>query len=218
MAAERKGVFMKKIKNLFNLIKSEKVKGYSIFSDKEARVALSKKQDLTKQRFGVYSPENFLYLGDVFWKQAARDEMSISVMIIEIDEFEELCKKYGLWVCEEILSKMSEILHLNVRRPLDLLGRYQKNAFSVLLYSASLRAANRIAERINNEIKQHKFEREGFVEDIVFNVQIGIATNEKPSLETTFEDLLKEAEKGFCGVKKDDVCINCINEGKGICV
>jgi diguanylate cyclase (GGDEF)-like protein len=209
---------MKKVKKFLDFMKAEKVKGYSIFSDKEARVALSKKQNLPKERFGVNSRENFLYLGDIFWKQACRDEMSISVLLLEVVEIDELCNKYGPWVCEEILSKIAEILHTNVRRPLDLTGRYQKNVFSVLLYSASIRAANRISERIHNEIKQHKFQRDGFVEDIVFNVQIGIATSEKPSLESSFEELLKEAEKGFCGVKKDLVCINCVNEGKGICV
>ncbi|MCL2845408.1 MAG: diguanylate cyclase [Chitinivibrionia bacterium] len=180
--------------------------------------ALSSKKDLAKLRCGAYSSESFLSLADIVWKQAVRDEMCISTLIVDVEDFGDMCNKYGLLACEEILAKISGIILQNVRRPLDLTGRYRRSVYAVLLYSASLKAANRIADRINNEIKQQKFQRVGFVDDIVVNVQIGVATNEKPSLETSFEDLLKEAENGFCGARKDNVCTNCANNGKGICV
>jgi len=178
----------------FEVIRSKSEDKIDYLSRIIARKNKLEEDDENLERWlGIYSRYGFLSLGDVFWKQATRDRISISVLMIDIDDFTGLVKKYGHWACEDILKQITEIIQSNVRRPLDVIGRYKHNTYSVMLYSSDAKSALAIAERIRNKIDEYRFEHKGFVVEIRASVSIGLATQKSPDFNNSLEKLASRA-------------------------
>jgi len=154
---------------------------------------LENKEEHLERWLGIYNRSGFLALGDVIWKQAIRDKTCISFLMIDIDNFADLNKKYGHWACEDILKQMTDVILSNVRRPLDLTGRYRRNVYCVILYSADMKSTLAIAEKIRTEIYERKFEHKGFVDGMRASVSIGVAIRSVVTLESSFEMLIAQA-------------------------
>jgi diguanylate cyclase (GGDEF)-like protein len=157
---------------------------------------------------GIYNRSGFLALGDVVFKQAARDKVCISILLIDIDNFTGLSKKYGHWAGESILKQVTEIIQSNVRRPLDIIGRYRHNVYCILIYSADARSSLGIAEKIHSEVSVKKFKHKEFVTEISTTVSIGIAVEKTPNITSSLENLISRAKDNLSTAK--DKGRNCI--------
>jgi diguanylate cyclase (GGDEF)-like protein len=169
-----------------------------VISDKKE---MEEKEEYKENWLGIYNQSGFLALSDVIWKQAIRDRLPVSILMIDIDDFTELNKKYGYWTCEDILKQITEIIRSNVRRPLDIIGRYRNNVYAVQLYSTNSEAALCIAERIHKRVYESEFEHKGFIVKMPVSVSIGVATQEIPNLDTSIEVLLSTAQSNLEGAK-----------------
>jgi diguanylate cyclase (GGDEF)-like protein len=110
------------------------------------------------------------------------------------------------------LKDTAEIIRSNIRRPLDLVGRYRHDIYCALLYSAEIKPALVIAEKIRSEVETHKFEHKGFVVEIHSSVSIGIATIMNPSLEDSLENLIANASNNLQEAKRKGR--NCVYFGE----
>ncbi|MDR0303969.1 MAG: GGDEF domain-containing protein [Chitinispirillales bacterium] len=174
---------------------------------------LMKKSENFEDWLGIYSWNGFSTVSYITWKQAVRDSVSVSILMIEVDAFEELNKKYGYWACEDVLKQTVTIIHKNVRRPLDSIGRYRYNVCCALLYSADIDSATLIAEKIYYEVKNHKFKHAGFEVDISTTVSIGIASEAEPSaLDNSLDEIISRADANLQKAKKENGNI-CYFEG-----
>ena len=169
---------------------------------------LIKKNENLENWLGIYNRNGFSSISNIVWKQAVRDGVTLSVLMIEIDSFDELDQKYGHWVCEDILKQTIAVVHRNVRRPFDLIGRYRYNTCCVLLYSTDLESAVNIAEKICGEIQEHTFEHAGFGVEISVTVSVGVTSESKPSISgNTFDKLMLCADDNLQTAKKEGIKI-----------
>jgi diguanylate cyclase (GGDEF)-like protein len=65
-------------------------------------------------------------------EQAKRYEFPFSVMMIRVENYDKLANIYGTSSAENSMQNIAKTLQQNLRRS-DIVGRYSKNAFVVLL-------------------------------------------------------------------------------------
>ena len=152
---------------------------------------------------GIYNWNGFVAMSDIIWKQAIRDKVPISILVIDIDSFKGIKDKFGFWACEDILKQIAVIVMQNVRRPLDLAVMYRHDVYCVLLYSADIKPAANIAEKIRSEVEECKFEHRGFMDKISATVSVGIATEKTPSIGNSCEKLIEKADDNLQTAKKN---------------
>jgi len=82
------------------------------------------------------------------WKRAVREQTSIAVLMIDVDEFKRYNDSYGHLAGDEVLKGVAAALRGCVNRPADLAGRFGGEEFVAILPSTALDGAQAIAERI----------------------------------------------------------------------
>jgi diguanylate cyclase (GGDEF)-like protein len=92
-----------------------------------------------------------------------------SLMLIDIDHLGSINQNYGEQVCETTLVQIARMLE-DAIRPTDLLARYGKDEFVILLPEVEFHGANITAERIRNSIAEYVFK----VDDFKFGVTVSI--------------------------------------------
>ncbi len=89
------------------------------------------------------------------WK-SRKDNLPISVIMIDIDHFKQINDTYGHAKGDEVLAKVAQIIRKQIRES-DLAFRYGGEEFLVALPGISLDEAVKIAERIREAIKNTNF-------------------------------------------------------------
>lgn len=119
-------------------------------------------------------------------ERAQRYHASLSLMLIQIDDYEKLCVREGVEAGEQTLLSIASAL--GIIRPSDFLARFAEDIFAVIVPTTGVDAACSLAERIRRAVAQITF-RYGPV-----TISIGIATLSKASGQ---EALIQAAERGL---------------------
>ncbi len=80
------------------------------------------------------------------WRRATRGPTPLSAVMIDIDFFKTYSEVYGAEGAEQALVSVTRSLNSSLRRPADLLGRYDDQRFLVLLPDTPIQGAVAIAE------------------------------------------------------------------------
>ncbi|MCX7738880.1 MAG: GGDEF domain-containing protein [Hydrogenothermaceae bacterium] len=89
-------------------------------------------------------------------KRAERYNFSISILIIDIDDFKDVNDNYGHLIGDEILKEISRIIRKNTRES-DYLFRFGGEEFILLLPHTPLENAMKVGEKIRQKIEKHSF-------------------------------------------------------------
>lgn len=89
---------------------------------------------------------------EVEWKRAARDQLALSLLMIDIDDFKSYNDHYGHGAGDLCLRAVSSALATGLLRPSDLLARYGGEEFVALLPNTPAAAAGQIAERLRENV------------------------------------------------------------------
>jgi diguanylate cyclase (GGDEF)-like protein len=116
-----------------------------------------------------------------------RQNLPLSVMVLDIDSFKEINKFYGIEVGDEILRELGEILKKETRE-MDIVGRYGGDEF-ILVSLVSKNEAEYLANDIHKAILAHTFKG-----GIKLFLSIGISELKK---DDNYEKLLKRAEEAL---------------------
>ena len=131
-------------------------------------------------------------------RQSTRSGESLSLMMLDLDNFKSLNDRYGHVAGDRILVAVADVLRTQVH-PGDILVRYGGDEFAVLLPTVSLEQARSIAERVRQTVRQTRIGAPSGAGTIPVTVSIGVA--ELRSGES-LEALLHAADDALYSAKK----------------
>jgi diguanylate cyclase (GGDEF)-like protein len=111
---------------------------------------------------------------DQEWRRAAREKRSISLLMIDADQFKAFNDLYGHQAGDLALKEIADAISSNIGRPGDFAARYGGEEFAVLLPGTDLRGAHCVAEKIRLSVAELKRPHAGNSAGIA-TVSIGIA-------------------------------------------
>jgi len=133
------------------------------------------------------------------WKLAARENTTISVLVMDLDHFKKCNDTFGHLMGDSVLQKISLVIRDNARKPTDFAARWGGEEFIVLLPKTDAEGARIVAESIRKDI-------EGFL--IIFKdnrttkmtMSIGVNTH-NPTKECSMNDFLHNADDALYTAK-----------------
>lgn len=109
------------------------------------------------------------------WRQMARENACIALIMGDIDYFKAYNDTYGHPEGDRCLQKVAKAITKTVKRPRDLVARYGGEEFVVILPTTDVEGANYIAEQIRASVKALKIEHEESPIDRYVTISLGVA-------------------------------------------
>ncbi|WP_417580964.1 diguanylate cyclase [Pelagibacterium sp.] len=128
----------------------------------------------------------------------SRNDLPISVMMLDIDHFKSINDQFGHAVGDRVLQAFADAVS-NVVRSRDAIGRLGGEEFAVVLSGVSLERATRIAERIVAAVEKLEVIENGHA--ISITVSIGTAQSGSDP-DVSFSDLLGKADAALYSAKQ----------------
>ena len=168
--------------------------------DKRAQIAL---QQLAT-RDGLTGLANRRCFDDTLhaeWQRASRQQQSLSLLMVDVDNFKLYNDANGHLGGDECLQHIALAMAGEMRAN-DLVARYGGEEFAVILPNESLNGASIVAERIRARVEQLRLPNQNRSEQIV-TVSIGAATlRPSPDSETGPKQLLAIADAALYRAKR----------------
>ena len=134
------------------------------------------------------------------FNRAARTNLSLAVIMIDIDLFDEYNTAYGRMAGDKVLRRVGSAIRDTNVRPEDLLSRFGTQEIAVLLPGSKVEGALIVAERIRKSIEQlditHSASPTGRV-----TISIGIASVTPQRQVDEPETVLRESEQALALAK-----------------
>jgi len=137
------------------------------------------------------------HLQSLFDRAVARRRL-LSVMIVDVDRFKSINDTYGHDGGDEVLREVAARLRRNLRG-IDLVCRFGGEEFVVVMPDTELPLAQRVGERIRQQIAEKEFSVANTDEMISVTVSIGVAVLLQP--QDTVEALMKRADRALYEAK-----------------
>ncbi len=127
------------------------------------------------------------------WRRATREKKPMSLVIIEMDEFEEYVNAYGRQSADALLKRIGKSIKGFGRRSGDLAGRYDDAKLALLLPGCDARNAARMSEALRKRVQSNKIAHAGAKNRDILTLHIGVATI-KPSRTLPHSEIQKRAD------------------------
>jgi len=124
---------------------------------------------------GIYNHGRFQYLLEEKLKEAKENDRSLSLIMIDIDNFKNYNDNLGHPAGDEVIKKIAEIVKNSCRKQ-DVPARYGGEEFALILPSTSKEEARIIGERIRKRISDYPFKNKEIQPQGAITVSMGIAT------------------------------------------
>lgn len=110
---------------------------------------LSSEDQLT----AVANHEQFLEFLEREWRRARRDGVPLTLIFIDIDHFRAYNREFGRKAGDDVLKQVGRALSAVVGRPGDLVARYHRDEFALVLASTDGAGAFNISETVRQSIQ-----------------------------------------------------------------
>jgi diguanylate cyclase (GGDEF)-like protein len=106
--------------------------------------------------------------------RAQKNNISLSLVMFDIDHFKKFNDKYGHQTGDRVLETVSEVIRENIRKGIDTAARYGGEEFAVIIPETDCHGAYAFAERLREKISK----KELYFEDkrLFVNVSLGVAS------------------------------------------
>jgi diguanylate cyclase (GGDEF)-like protein len=141
----------------------------------------------------LYNARYLLSALDREVSRAARTNLELSVLFLDLDRFKSVNDTHGHLVGSRVLRELGTLLQRSVRA-VDTLGRYGGDEFTILLVETGHGEALQVADRIRASVEQARFSAERALR-LALTVSIGVASFPRHGL--TREALLDRADKAM---------------------
>jgi len=132
--------------------------------------------------------------------RAERYKHSLSLLMIDLDDFKTLNDEYGHLTGDKALIDLAHLMGETIR-PSDIPARYGGEEFLIILPETTSQSAISIAERIQEKVNSYAFEiNSSKKETFQITVSIGLCTY--PDFEGSAEDLIHLADSALYKAKK----------------
>jgi two-component system chemotaxis family response regulator WspR len=102
----------------------------------------------------VANHEQFLEFLEREWRRARRDGLPLTLIFIDIDHFRAYNREFGRKAGDEVLKQVGRALAAIVGRPGDLVARYHRDEFGLVLASTDGPGAFNISEHVRQCVEQ----------------------------------------------------------------
>lgn len=146
----------------------------------------------------IANHEQFLEFLEREWRRARRDGLPLSVVFVDVDHFRSYNRQFGRKSGDEVLKSIGRTLTDLVGRPGDLVARYHRDEFALVLASTDAHGAFNISEQIRQAIEALQLPAAKEAAKPVITAAVATATA-VPQRESAWEelDLIKAARHGL---------------------
>jgi len=102
----------------------------------------------------VANHEQFLEFLEREWRRARRDGLPLTLIFIDLDHFRAYNREFGRKAGDDVLKQVGRSLSSVVGRPGDLVARYHRDEFALVLASTDAPGAFNISEQVRLSIEQ----------------------------------------------------------------
>lgn len=184
-----------------NLLKMKELKDELEEKNKELEIINKKLEELsiTDTLTGIYNRRYFFERLNSEFLRSKRHNLSISLLMLDLDHFKHINDTYGHQKGDDVLRKISEILKRN-RRANDIVARFGGEEFIMLLCQTDPEGAFIAADRIRKDIEDHQFTWPGGPS---FGATISIGISSYPDIRiNNINDLIRVADTSLYEAKK----------------
>ena len=135
-------------------------------------------------------------------RRAARAESTVSVLMIDVDDFKAYNDTYGHGAGDECLKQIATTLLTGLKRPADMVARYGGEEFVVLLPETDAEAAAHVAERLRAHIEARQIPHVNSRAANHVTISVGCATSVTGS-DCCGDALLDLADKNLYAAKEN---------------
>ncbi|HET9446705.1 MAG TPA: diguanylate cyclase [Steroidobacteraceae bacterium] len=147
-------------------------------------------------------------VGEV-WREATAEQLPISVLMIDVDDFKRYNDHYGHLAGDECLQRIAQAVRAAVAgNPADLLARYGGEELIAVLIGRSAADAEAVAERIVADVAALAIPHAGSSTGCSVSISVGAATH-FPAAGATYSTVAKLADNALYAAK---------NQGRNRCV
>ena len=151
---------------------------------------------ITDKLTGLYNRRYFDHFLDLEIKRSSRQNASLALLMIDIDNFKQINDTLGHLFGDTILNKLGKLIKTEIRET-DMAARYGGEEFAIVMSNTGLKEAVRIAERIRQSIQAYSFDTENFLT----TVSIGIALY--PLDAHSLNELIEKSDNSLYKAKRD---------------
>ena len=146
---------------------------------------------------GLDNRRHFEQIADAEWRRASREGKLVSLVIVEMDGYEEFAQASNRQTVDAVLKRLGFTVRGFGRRPGDSTARYDDARIALMLVGCDSRNAERLAENVRKKIETISLPPQGPNRTAKnMTVHIGVATA-KPMRGVAVEELFKRAEEAL---------------------
>lgn len=164
----------------------------------ELKVNELKQLSVTDFLTNLYNRRYFFETAKKIIELSKREEIEVSLLMIDIDYFKKINDTYGHQIGDVVLVEMTKYIN-SMTRVSDIFARIGGEEFALLLYNTSLENAKEIAQKICKSIDEKIFSHNEIVIDVT--VSIGFSTLGEEI--GTLEELYKDADSNLYQAKEN---------------
>jgi len=138
---------------------------------------------------------------EVEWQRAMRETTPLSLIFIDIDHFKQYNDFYGHLAGDDCLKEVAQALKNTLKRPTDLLARYNGQEFVALLPNTHGQGAMLLADRLRKKIISLQLEHQQSSTSDVLTISLGIVTT-SPMIKHHARDFVHTADEALYEAKK----------------
>ena len=202
--AEEKGMVMKLNKDLNKDLKLQKKIETELKNEKlkveslvEKLLKLSTIDGLT----GIPNRRHFdEYMGKE-WSRCAREQISLSLILCDIDHFKDYNDHYGHLKGDNCLRKIASTLSEHARRGGDMAARYGGEEFAIILPNTNLDNAIILAQQVHQAVRDMALEHKASATDNIITASFGVASI-IPNRDILSSTLISLADKAMYKAKQ----------------
>jgi diguanylate cyclase (GGDEF)-like protein len=131
--------------------------------------------------------------------RAGRFGHTLSVIMLDIDNFKAFNDRFGHLAGDEVLRGVSALVRENLRE-MDVAARYGGEEFVVIVPETDTAGARAVAERIRQSIAAHVFVRDEAGGEVHATISVGVSTF--PADGRSVESLIRAADDAMYGAKR----------------
>lgn len=171
----------------------------------ELRKELQQKTKLseTDEMLGIFNRAKFDKEIKNEIERAKRYKNSLSLIMVDIDNFKDFNDNYGHQIGDEVLKEMVNLLSDGIRKS-DLLARYGGDEFAIICPETKLKDAEKLAKRLKNTVERYNSEH-----DDILSCSFGVA--EFKTAKDDKESFIQRADQALYQAKeagRNEVCCN----------
>jgi diguanylate cyclase (GGDEF)-like protein len=168
---------------------------HELAQHKQAISLLQKTDSLTK----IYNRQYFTDCFEYQWQLAIRNNTSMALLKINIDDFKRVNERHGDTFGDECLIVVSDLIRSSAKRNTDMVVRYGGAEFMLILPDTEPMAALKLAKVIRRNIEEFTLSFAGKKEKLTVCIGVGVVQPRQFSSPTV---LLQKAEMALFSAKQ----------------